>query len=192
MTEPHKRFSLKYIITASDITTTGESGGKTNDSAASLTDEASVMWKNFFNDGENVETSFFSPKTTRYVYREYAPTFNSRRTYRPETLQRWVVSRMAVGVSSPHSTIRSRLSCPPFHTVFFVVEKKIVFTYLPWSSRTTSFPTFTILTDCRPSFFIKTSVSYAYRVMSPLFLKGSLCTFFRPYSIAVARDTHFL
>ena len=107
MTEPHKRFSLKYIIIAEDI-----SSGKVgkNERFGRLFDRRGFGdVKKFFSRRRNVETSFFSPKTTRYVYREYAPTFNSRRTYRPETLQRWVVSRMAVGVSSPHSTIRSRL-----------------------------------------------------------------------------------
>ena len=124
MTEPHKRFSLKYIITAEDITTTGEGGGKTNDSAASSTDEASVMWKNFFHDGENVETSFFSPKTTRYVYREYAPTFNSRRTYRPETFAE--VSGVAHGsgsfITTLHDTESAILSSLPHR--FFRGGKK--------------------------------------------------------------------
>ena len=79
--------------------------------------------------------------------------------------------RDGISISSPV------LPSTPFFSRW---KKKIVFTYLPWSSRTTSFPTFTILTDCRPSFFIKTSVSYAYRVMSPLFLKGHCVLFSDP------------
>ncbi len=71
------------------------------------------MKKRFFHVGENVETSFFSPKTTRYVYKEYAPTFNSRGTNHSETFAE--VSGVAHGSGSFITTLHDTESA----TLFF-------------------------------------------------------------------------
>ena len=105
MTEPHKqRFSLKYNSNRGS-----EMWGKNErfDRLFERRDFGDV--KKYFFTTEKSRNLVFLTRRTRHAYKEYDPTFNSRRTNHPETLQRCVVSRMAVGASSPHSTIRSRV-----------------------------------------------------------------------------------
>ena len=192
MTEPHKRFSLKYIITAEDITTTGKVGEKRTIRPPLRPTRLRWCEKIFFTTEKRWNFVFF------HLRRRGTSTGNTPRLLIrgerivPKLLRRWVVSRMAVGVSSPHFTIRSQLSCPPFHTVFFVVEKNSV--HLLTLIFEDNF-----ISDIHHFNRLSTVVFYKKRVYLMLivwchhfFSKGHCVLFFRPYSIAVARDTHFL
>ena len=77
------------------------------------------MKKRFFHDGENVETSFFLPKTTRHVYGEYVPTLN-----RPEKLAEAVLFSIQRYQLNRVVTIRSsKIEVPELKLALAEVKK---------------------------------------------------------------------
>ena len=75
--------------------------------------------KIFFHDGENVETSFFLPKTTRHVYGKYVPTLN-----RPEKLAEAVLFSIQRYQLNRVVTIRlSKIEVPELKLALAEVEK---------------------------------------------------------------------